>query len=148
MFGILGPLASLLGVEVDDLMARLRAQAFAWIVIAFFGLIGLIFLLVALNGWFVAMWGPIVGPLALGGGAMTIAVAVWGVMAISTGISKRRERERKHAAERTALATTAALTALPLVLKSGLVRKLGLPVGGALAAAYLLSKPGGHHDDE
>ena len=146
--GLLGPIASLLGLEVDDLMKRLKAQALAWSVIFAFALVGVVFMLVALNGWFSLMWGPVVGPLALGGGALAIALTVWAVMTITAGISKRRELARRHSAEKTALATTAALTALPLVLQSGLMRKLGLPVGGALAAAYLLTRSGGHKSDD
>ncbi|WP_417308259.1 hypothetical protein [Devosia sp.] len=133
---------------MDELVTRMKAQALAWAVIAGFALVGVVFLLVALNGWFSVMWGPVVGPLVLGGGALAIALTVWAVMTITANISKRRELERRHAAEKTALVTTAAVTALPLVLQSGLMRKLGLPVGGALAAAYLLTRSGGHKADE
>jgi hypothetical protein len=94
-------------------------------------------------------WGPIVGPLVIALVAMVIAVALWGTMAIIEGIARRKALEKRHAQEKTALVTTAALTALPLVLQSSLMRKIGIPVGGALAAAFLLSKSGGHaHADD
>jgi hypothetical protein len=35
-----------------------------------------------------------------------------------------------------------------VVLQSPLMRKIGIPVGGALAAAFLLSKSGGHRDED
>ena len=69
---------------------------------------------------------------------------------IVESIAKRKAAEKRHAQEKTALVTTAALTALPILLQSSLMRKVGIPVGGALAAAFLLSKSNGHHhaDDD
>jgi hypothetical protein len=34
-----------------------------------------------------------------------------------------------------------------MLLKMPIMRQIGLPVGGALAALYLLSKSGGHRQD-
>lgn len=140
------PLASLLGIEVDELMGRVRKNAIAWSAVALFALIGLAFILVAIANAATLAWGPIVGPLVIALGAIFIAVAIWATMAIIEGMAKRRATEKRHSQEKTALVTTAALTALPLVLQSPLMRKVGIPVGGALAAAFLLSKSGGHHD--
>jgi hypothetical protein len=36
--------------------------------------------------------------------------------------------------------TTAAITAAPMLLKSPLLRTIGIPIGGALAAAYFLTR--------
>jgi small neutral amino acid transporter SnatA (MarC family) len=134
--------ASVLGVEVDELLERAKNNAMAWAAVALFALIGVAFLLVALNAWLTQIWGPVLAPLAIAGGAVLIAMAIWAALAISDSIAKRRAAVRRNAAERTALVTTAALTALPLLLKSDLMKKIGIPIGGALAAAYLLSKPG------
>jgi hypothetical protein len=138
------PLASILGIEADELIGRIRKNAIAWAAVALFALIGLAFVLVAIANAATLAWGPIVGPLVIALAAIVIAIAIWAVMAIVEGIAKRRAAEKRHAQEKTALVTTAALTALPLVLQSSLMRKVGIPVGGALAAAFLLSKPGGH----
>lgn len=137
--------ASVLGIEVDELLEHFKKNAMAWSAVALFALIALAFGLVALNAWFTLMWGPIVAPLIIAAGALVIALAVYAVIAITDGIAERRAAERRNSAEKTALVTTAALTALPLVLKSDLMKKVGIPIGGALAAAYLLSKPGSSH---
>ncbi|WP_055045506.1 hypothetical protein [Devosia sp. A16] len=137
--------ASVLGIEVDELLAHFKRNAMAWSAVALFALIALVFALVALNAWFTLLWGPIVAPLAIAAGALLVALGVYAAIAISDGIARRQAAQRRNAAEKTALVTTAALTALPLVLKSDLMKKVGIPIGGALAAAYLLAKPGNAH---
>lgn len=143
--------ASVLGIEVDELLEHAKKNAMAWSAVALFALIALVFVLVALNAWFTLLWGPIVAPLLIAAGALLVALGVYAAIAISDGIARRHAAERRNSAEKTALVTTAALTALPLVLKSDLMRKVGIPIGGALAAAYLLAKPGssrsGHHSN-
>lgn len=145
---LLLPLASILGIEVEDLLARFRQNAIAWMAIALFAVIGLAFVLVALHTASVAWLGPVWGPLAIAGGAFVVALAIFIGIRIAAGIVARREAQRRHSAEKTALVTTAALTAVPMLLKSPLMKQIGLPVGGALAALYLLSKPGGHRDGD
>lgn len=142
------PLASILGIEVEELVGRAKKNAIAWAAMALFALIGLAFILIALNNAATLAWGPIVGPLVIALVAVFIALAIWATVSIIEGMARRRALEKRHAQEKTALATTAALTALPLVLQSSLMRKIGIPVGGALAAAFLLSKSGGHPADD
>lgn len=142
------PLASILGLEVDDLVGRLKKNAIGWLAVALFGVIGLAFALMAVGNAAILAWGPIVGPLVVALAAILVAVAIWATMAATQAVARRKAAERRHAQEKTALVTTAALTALPLVLQSPLMRKVGIPVGGALAAAFLLSKSGGHRDGE
>ena len=140
--------ASVLGIEVDELLEHLKNNAMAWSAVALFALIGLVFLLVGLNAWLTTMWGPILAPLAIGALALVVAGGIWAAIAITDSIARRRAAQRRNAAEKTALVTTAALTALPLVLKSDLMKRVGIPIGGALAAAYLLAKPtGGSHPE-
>lgn len=141
---LLLPLASLLGIEVEDIVDRLKQNAVAWSAIAFFALVGIMFLLVTLYTAMVAWLGPIWGPLAIAGGALVIALGIYAGIKIAASIVARRESERRHSAETTALVTTAAITAFPMLMKSPLMKSIGLPVGGALAALYLLNKPGGH----
>lgn len=144
--------ASVLGIEVDDLLERLKNNAMAWSAMALFALIGLAFLLMALNAWLTLLWGPVVAPLVIGGVGLLIAGGIWAGITIADHIAKRRGAQRRASAEKTALVTTAALTAAPMLLKSDLVRKVGIPVGGALAAAFLLSRsrrrrPNGHDEE-
>ena len=137
--------ASVLGIEVDELLEHVKKNAMAWSAVALFALIALVFCLVALNVWFTLMWGPIIAPLLIAAGALVIALGIYAAIAIADSIAKKQAAQRRNAAEKTALVTTAALTALPLVLKSDLMKKVGIPIGGALAAAYLLAKPGSSH---
>jgi membrane protein implicated in regulation of membrane protease activity len=137
--------ASVLGIEVDELLEHFKRNAMAWSAVALFALIALVFVLVALNAGFTLIWGPIIAPLVIAAGALMISLGIYAAIAIIDSIAKKRAAQRRNAAEKTALVTTAALTALPLVMKSDLMRKIGIPIGGALAAAYLLSKPGNSH---
>lgn len=145
---LLFPLASILGIEVGDLLDRFKQNAIAWSAIAFFALVGVVFLLVALYTGMVDWLGPIWGPLAIAGGALFVALAIFIGIRIAAGVVAHREAQRKHSAEKAALVTTAAITAVPMLLRSPIMKQIGLPVGGALAALYLLSKPGGHRDDD
>lgn len=139
---LLLPLASILGIEVDALIENFRKNAIAWGAIGLFALIGLAFLLVAahlaLSDWL----GPIGSALSIAGASLLVALGIFVAIRIAGDIARRREAQRRHSAEKTALVTTAAITALPMVLKSPLMRSVGLPLGGAIAALYFLSKPG------
>ena len=139
---LLALVASVLGIEVDELLAHFKRNAMAWLAVALFALTGFVFLLVALNAWLTELWGPIVAPLAIGAAGLVVAGGIWATIAIIDSIARHRSAQRRNSAEKTALVTTAALTAVPLLLKSDLMKKIGIPIGGALAAAYLLSKPG------
>ena len=139
---LLATLASILGIEVNELIDRLRKNAVSWSVIGLFGVIGLAFLLVALHTALVGWIGPIWAPLLIAGVSLLVALVTFVVIRVIGTISAREEAQRRRAAETTALATTAAITALPMVLKSPLMRNIGLPLGGALAALYFLSRPG------
>jgi len=142
---LLLPLASILGIEVEALIDNLRKHAVAWGAIALFGLVGIAFLLVAAHTALVAWIGPLWAPLVIAGAAILVALGIFIAMRITENIARRRETQRRQSAETTALVTTAAITALPMALKSPLVRKFGLPVGAALAVLFLLSKS---RDDE
>jgi hypothetical protein len=137
--GWLATLASLLGLELEVLVARLRRNAIAWSIVGALVVIALVFLLAALNAALTTLMGPVWAPLAIAGGALLAALGIYLVLRSADAAAARRETERRKA-ERTALTTSAILTALPMAMRLGIVRKLGLPVGGALAAAYLLAR--------
>lgn len=137
---LLAALASILGIEVNQLLDRLRKDAVAWAAIGLSGIIALAFLLVAAHAALAGWIGPIWAPLLIAGVALAIALVILAVMRITDGVAAREEAQRRHAAETTAVATTAAMAALPTLLKSPLVRNVGLPLGGALAAMYFLSR--------
>jgi uncharacterized membrane protein YciS (DUF1049 family) len=140
------PLASLLGLEVGQLGDKLKRGAVLYGIVSLLAFVGLVFLLAALNAWLTTFWGPVIAPLAIGLGGLVLAGLAYLVMRVTSSVTERRIVSQKHRLERTALVSTAAVTALPLLLKSGLMRNVGLPIGGALAALYLLRLPRAQSD--
>jgi hypothetical protein len=111
-------------------------------------LIALVFGLIAAHTA-LALWiGPVYAPLIIAAASALMAVAVYLVSNAVAEVAHRREVQRRRSAETTALVTTATVTALPILMKSPLMRQIGLPIGGALAALYLLSKAGAKKNDE
>jgi len=143
MLALLAPLASLLGIEVETLRERLQRRVLMWGIIGVFAVIFLAFLLVAINSGLSLSFGPIVAPLMIAGAALFIAIVVFLIGHLQDAAQARREAEEKHKAEVTALITSVAVTAVPLLLKSSLLKEVGIPAGGALLAAYLLSRQRG-----
>jgi NADH:ubiquinone oxidoreductase subunit 6 (subunit J) len=142
---MLGPLAGLLGIEVEAITDRAKKLAIVYSVIALFLLIGCAFLIAA--GFFALTIevGPIYAALILGGGFLVLALAVFLGAQIGEGNRKRRVAERRRSSETGAFVTTAALTALPVLLRSPLIRTLGLPA--AALAAFLLVRNADSKDD-
>lgn len=147
MLEILAPLASLLGIETEVLLGRFRRQALLWAVVGTFLAIGFIFLLVAANAALALAFGPVIAPLVLAGVALLLALMIYLVTLVMGSIAKKREAERRRAAETTALVTSAALAAAPLLMKSPMFKRLAIPGGAVLAAAYLLTRPGHESKD-
>ena len=136
MLAILGPLAALLGLELTSLKDRFQRQAILWGLLGALGVIALSFILVAINSALTYAVGPVIAPLIIAGAALLIAVIVYLAFIFRDSIEKEKEAARKHNAEVTALITTAAITAIPLILPT--LKKVGLPASGAAAAAYSL----------
>ena len=87
------------------------------------------------------MFGPIIAALIIAGGALVLALAVYLGTQIGEGARRRRIAERRRSSETGAFVTTAALTALPVILKSPTLRTVGIPLA-ALAAFMLLGRNG------
>jgi uncharacterized membrane protein (DUF485 family) len=139
--GLLAPLASLLGVEVETLLERAKGSAVAFAAIGLFGLICLYFLLVALYTWLTGWLGPIWSPLIIAAAALVIAIVLYVALHVQQAALQRRAEERRREAQETALVAGAALSALPDLLRSPLVRNVGLPL--ALYAGFLLFSSSG-----
>jgi putative Ca2+/H+ antiporter (TMEM165/GDT1 family) len=147
VLAVLAPLLSLLGIEASSITDNIKRQAIVWGLVGVFGLIFAIFLLVAANTALAGVVGPVIAPLIIAIAAALIALIVFLVAHIQDSIAAKRRAEKEKSAEVTALATTALLTALPLILRSPLMKQIGIPAGAALAAGLLLKKPGSHHHD-
>ena len=143
--GLLIPLAALLGFEVEEITGRVKRLVITNAVIALFGLLTLVFLLVA---GFLALadsLGPIYAALIFAGAFFILGLVVYFSQLIVDNRRRRHIAERRRSSETGAFVTTAALTALPLLLKSPLVRNIGLPLAAVIAAAMVIGRA---KDDE
>lgn len=134
---MLAPLAALLGIEVETLVERLRNTVIVNAVIVILGLVGLGFLIAAGYIAIAVQLGALVAALILGGVFLLLALAVYLGSRIGEGKRRREVAQKRRSSETGAFVTTAALTALPVLLKSPLLRTLGLPAA-AVAGYFLL----------
>jgi arginine exporter protein ArgO len=145
---LLVPIAALLGFEVEEITDRLKALAIANAVIALFGLLTLVFLLVAGFLALAAQLGPIYAALIFAGVFFVITAGIVIGIQISENSRKRRLAEKRRSTDTSAFVTTAALTALPVLLKSPLIRNVGLPLAAVVAAAMFIGKSRDDKTDE
>lgn len=135
--GLLSPLASLLGLEVEGLVSKARSAALVWALIGLCCLLAAGFLIAAGFMVLAELVGAINAALILAGGFLGLALIVYLGSLIVRSRRRQKLAERRRASETGALLTTAAITALPLLAKSPGLLRLGLPVA-ALAALALL----------
>lgn len=143
---LLGPLAALLGIEIEAITDRVRTLMIVYAVIGALTLTGLIFLLVAAYLALAQLIGPIYSALVIAVVMLLIAGIV--LLAIRMGETRRRREiaQRRRSSEAGAFATTAALTALPAVIRSPSLRLLAIPA--AAAAAFVLVRNARKGKDE
>ncbi|MEO5806358.1 hypothetical protein [Devosia sp.] len=143
---LLAALAGLMGIQVDAMTEKLKRTVAVNAIVALFGLIALSFLLVAGYLALTTAVGPIFAALYIGAGALVTAVAVYLFAQIGAGTRQQKEAERRRSSETTALISTAAISVLPILLKSPLLRNIGLPL--AAVAAFFILGGAGHSDDD
>ena len=143
---LLGPLAGLLGIEIETITERVRNAVILNAAMIGFAVIGAIFLIVAGFLAVAQQLGGIYAALIFGGGFLALALAVYFGAQIGKGRRKRYVAEKRRSSETGAFVTTAALTALPVLLKSPILRNFGIPA--AAVAAFFLIKGGSDHTDE
>ena len=131
-----GSIAGLLGIDIAATVHRIRESLIGLIVIGLFGIIFLVFGLIAASTALTEQVGPIWSPLIIAGVSVLIAI----IVAIALSLQGRGRRRRVAPAMRepdnTALIASAALTALPDLLSSPAVRRVGVPL--ALYGGFLL----------
>ena len=136
---LLVPLAALLGIEVESITARVRNTIIVNVVMFGLALVGVVFLIVA---GFLALadrYGGIYAALILAGIFIVLALAVYLGTRIGENRNRRQAAEKRKSTETSAFVTTAALTALPVVLKSPMGRAIALPAA-AIGAYFLMRK--------
>ena len=134
---LLVPLAGLLGLEVAAVKERIMRSLVGSAIMIVFALVGVSFLLAAAFFAISTAIGPIYSALTLAGIFLLAALAVY--LSLRAGAARARlaAAEKRRSSEAGAFATTAALTALPVLLRSPAVRTLALPAA-AIAAVFLV----------
>jgi hypothetical protein len=143
---LLVPLAALLGIEVESITARIRNTIIINAVMLGLAVIGAVFLLVAGFLALADLYGGIFAALILAGVFLVLALAVYLGTRIGENRNRRQVAEKRKSTETSAFVTTAALTALPVVLKSPMGRAIALPA--AAIAAYLLVRKNSEPKEE
>jgi hypothetical protein len=143
---LLAPLAGLLGIEVEAITERVRNAVIVNAVMIVLGLAGLGFLLAAGFLALAEALGGIYAALIFAGGFLLLTLAVYLGARIAEGRHRRDLANRRRSSDTGAFVTTAALTALPILLKSPAVRTIGLPA--AAIAAFLLLRGDRDGDDD
>jgi ABC-type Na+ efflux pump permease subunit len=119
MMAGLGPLlASLAAMDVAAFTRRLRRNAILYALVLLFLLTAYGLLVAALAVYLAGIWGTPMALLAVAGGALVLAFAVYVGVVIANGAEQRRKRDAAASNSSKALMMTAALTALPLLVKS------------------------------
>lgn len=137
IMGLIAPLAALFGLELESVAARARAAAILYGLMALFLLAAAVFITIAGYLALADLFSPIIAALILGGVFLLIALALYLGTLLGKGQKKRDLTERRKSNESAAFLTTAALTALPVFLKSPLIVKLGLPAAAITAIALI-----------
>jgi hypothetical protein len=140
MLAVFAPLLSLIGRETEHLQRKLQRQAIFWGVLAVLATIVLTFLLVALLASLSTVYGPVIAPLIIAAGALLLGILVVLIFQLLATLDAREAAKKRHDSEFTALVTTAVLTAIPMLLRSPLIKDVGVPLGAALASALRFRK--------
>jgi small neutral amino acid transporter SnatA (MarC family) len=127
-------LASVAGIELEGLTTEIKRRLLLAAILAACGTIAAVFLLVALYVVLADLWGLALAALAIAGGAVLIALVAYLVGQIGSREYRKREAENRRRREANALVTTAALGALPALLRS----RFALPA--AAIGAFLLMR--------
>ena len=140
MMGIIGPLlASFAATDVAAFTHKLKRNAMLFGFALVFLLTAYILAVTALAVYLGQMWGLPVALLVVAGGALVLALIMFAWVSIANRADERRKREAAAANSSKALMVTAALTALPMVMKS---RTL-LLAAGAAGLGFLLMRNSG-----
>jgi large-conductance mechanosensitive channel len=141
--GLLMSLAGLLGIEIESLTERVKRTIIFNVVMVLLGVIGLGFLVAA--GFFATAeaLGAVWAALIFAAGFLLVALVLFTIVKVGNSRRARLAVEKRRSHDTTAIATTAAITALPVMLRSPGLRLLALPAAAIAAyiAVHRLRKP-------
>ena len=142
----LSPLASLLGMEVEHITDRIKRSLMVNGMMIVFALLGTGFLLAAAYIALAQELGGLYAALIFAAGFLVLALAIYIGSRVAEARRKRELADKRRSSEAGAFMTTATLAALPMLLRSPLLRTIGLPA--AALAAFLIVRNGSSGDDE
>lgn len=115
----LGPLlASLAAMDIAAFTRKLKRNAILYAFVLLFLLTAYGLAVAALAVYLAGIWGAPVALLAATGGALFLALIMYLCVVVANASEQRRKREAAASNSSKALMMTAALTALPLLVKS------------------------------
>jgi len=141
MAGLAPLLASLVATDVSALVQRTKRNAILYVFALLFVLTAYVALVAAGSIYLAGIWGPVVALLAVAGGTLLLALLMYLAVVIGNSAQKKRKREAAATSGGKALMATAALSALPLLMKSKPLMLVGAVIGVGLLAA---NKSGKH----
>jgi cobalamin synthase len=142
----LSPLASFLGMEVEHITDRIKHAVIINAAMALFGLAAASFLVAAGFMALAEQVGGIYAALICAAAFVVLALTIYLGTRIAEARRKRAIAEKRRSSDTSAFLTTATLTALPVLLRSPMVRTLGLPAA-AIAALWVISNGSDRKDD-
>jgi choline-glycine betaine transporter len=134
------PLAALLGFELETMKDRLQRTIFGNAIMVVLSLIGIGFLLAAAFLALAAITGAIYSALIFAAVFLVCAFGLHLSLKASAAKERRAAAAKRHSGETSAFVTTAALTALPVLLRSPLARTVGIPAAAIAALLLFRSK--------
>jgi uncharacterized membrane protein len=143
----MGPLASLLGLEVEHITDRIKHAVIINAAMAIFGLAAVSFLVAAGFMALAEQVGGIYAALICAAAFVVLALSIYLGTVIAEARRKRAIAKKRRSSETGAFLTTATLTALPVLLRSPLVRNLGIPAA-TIAALWMLSNGDRGEEDQ
>src|SRR5690606_31869155 len=96
---LLGPLAAILGIEAESIIARTRAMMIAYVTIGLLALAGIGFLLGAGYMALADLLSPVIAALILGGIFLLLALAVYLGTMVGEGKRRKVAAERRRSSE-------------------------------------------------
>lgn len=140
--GLIAQLAALLGLEAGSVVARAKSAAIIYGLMAVSITTAIGFLVAAGYMVLADLLSPLIAALVCAGIFLLLALAVYLGTLIGRQKRAREITEKRRSSETGAFLTTAAVTALPMLLKSPMLLRFGIPA--ALAALFVLR--GGRDD--
>jgi heme/copper-type cytochrome/quinol oxidase subunit 2 len=147
MGGLGSILASLAAGNAAAFAHRMKRNAVLYAVILLFVLTAYVLAVASLAIYLGQMWGMPIGLLVVAAGALVLAVFIYLCVMLADRAAERRRREAAAADTQKAMMVTAALTAVPSIIKSKPLMAVAVAAGVAFLATKVAA-PGSSSSDD